>query len=379
MDLAGRLVRWQGLPLLEVHPASVRFRSSLAMPVVVALGRVATMVAPPVLRRVLPLLLMLSALLAGCTRSEPAATSPLAARAPLRRIVLQADWFPQAEQGGFYQALARGFYAEVGLAVEILPGGPGAGIELKLARGEADFALMKSDDAIVAVARGLPFVMVMAALQHDPQALIVHADSPVRDWSDLNGRVVIASPSMTWIPYLQRRYGITFSLRPNTYGLGEFLANRAAVQQGFVTARAIFRGPARAPGARAAARGLRLRLLPGSGHAGGVLRTDPAAVRAFVAASTRGWMDYVSGDPAPGNGLILARNREMTPELLTFSRDEMIRRGLVTGDPVRGERVGKLALPRVTALIDTLVSLQVLDAPLPVAKVATDALQTSAP
>ena len=37
--------------------------------------------------------------------------------------------------------------------------------------------------------------VVMAALQHDPQALIVHADSPVQTWGDLNGRTVIASPS----------------------------------------------------------------------------------------------------------------------------------------------------------------------------------------
>ena len=151
------------------------------------------------------------------------------------------------------------------------------------------------------------------------------------------------------------------------------------LQQGFVTHEPFF--------AAQHGRPVRALLLADSGYdcypavvtRAELLRTDPAAVRAFVAASTRGWMDYVSGDPAPGNGLILARNREMTPELLTFSRDEMIRRRLVTGDPARGERVGQLALPRVAALIDTLVSLQVLDAPLPVAKVATDALLTSAP
>ncbi len=315
---------------------------------------------------------LFAALLAGCGRSVSEGTESAPARAPLRRVVLQSDWFPQAEHGGFYQAVARGFYAEAGLAVEILPGGPGAGIKLKLARGEADFALMKSDDAIVAVARGLPFVMVMAALQHDPQALIVHADSPVQTWGDLNGRTVIASPSMTWIPYLQRRYGIAFNLRPNTYGLGEFLANREAVQQGLVTHEPFF--------AAQHGRPVRALLLADAGYdcnpavvtRAETLAAAPDVVRAFVAASIRGWADYIGGDPSPADRLILARNREMNPELLAFSRGEMIRRRLVRGDPDAGERVGYLSLPRVAALMETLVSLKVIDAPLPLAKVVTD-------
>lgn len=349
------------------------------MPVVVALRAAARIVARPVILRALPFLVLLSALLGGCARSEPVQSPNATPRTALRRVVLQSDWFPQAEHGGFYQAVARGFYAEVGLEVDILPGGPGAGIKLKLARGEADFAMMKSDDTIVAVARGLPFVMVMAALQHDPQALIVHADSPVREWKDLNGRAVIASPSMTWIPYLQRRFGIAFSLRPNTYGLGEFLANREAVQQGLVTHEPFF--------AAQHGRPVRSLLLADSGYdcypavvtRAEMLRTDPAAVRAFVAASTRGWRDYITGDPGPADRLILARNREMTPELLAYSRGEMIRRRLVSGESAAGEKVGQLSLVRIASLMETLVSLKVIDAPLPVAKVATDAFLAEVP
>jgi NitT/TauT family transport system substrate-binding protein len=184
---------------------------------------------------------------------------------------------------------------------------------------------------------------------------------------------------MTWIPYVQRRYGITFSLRPNTYGLGEFLANRDAVQQGLVTHEPFF--------AAQHGRPVRALLLADSGYdcypavvvRAALLRADPAVVRAFVAASIRGWIDYIQGDPAPAERLILARNREMTPELLAFSRGEMIRRQLVAGDPARGERVGQLALPRIAALVDTLVGLKVLDAPLPVAKLATAAFLPDAP
>ncbi len=39
-------------------------------------------------------------------------------------ITFGTDWRAQAEHGGFYQALAKGFYAEHGLNVKIRQGGP---------------------------------------------------------------------------------------------------------------------------------------------------------------------------------------------------------------------------------------------------------------
>src|SRR5258708_8847147 len=69
---------------------------------------------------------------AGCGRPASSGATPSEAPAVpgLRRVVLQTDWFPQAEHGGFYQALAKGFYREAGLTVEIRPGGNAVGIKL---------------------------------------------------------------------------------------------------------------------------------------------------------------------------------------------------------------------------------------------------------
>src|SRR3954467_12182061 len=128
---------------------------------------------------------------AGCGRKE--GPNPLSAHAQhgaLRKVVLQTDWFPQAEHGGFYQALAKGFYREAGLDVDILPGGPGAGIKLKVAKGDADFGMNRSDDVIMAARQGMPLMIVAATMQHDPQAVMVHAESPVKTLRDLEGRTV---------------------------------------------------------------------------------------------------------------------------------------------------------------------------------------------
>jgi NitT/TauT family transport system substrate-binding protein len=263
--------------------------------------------------------------------------------------------------------------------VEIWPGGPGAGIKLKVARGDAEFGMLRSDDIILSASRGLPLVMVAATMQHDPMALMVHAASPVRTFKDLDGRAVIGNVGMTYFPYLEKRYGITIEKRQNTYGLGEFLANPNTIQQCMLTNEPFF----------ARQRGREVRTLPlaDSGFdcyhvvftRRDFLRNAPDTVRAFVQASIRGWRDYLGNDPAPAHAAILQRNPEMTPELLTFSRSEMIARKLVSGDPTKGEDIGRLSAERIGDEIETLLRLKILETPVSVERVAsTDLVPESA-
>ena len=316
------------------------------------------------------MLAVLFAGLSGCSREDARVAAP-AAPAPMPKVVLQTDWFPQAEHGGYYQALARGYYAEAGIEVEIWPGGPGAGIKLKVARGDAHFGMLRSDDVIMAAANGMPFVMVAATMQHDAQALMVHEASPVRTFPDLDGRVVIGNVGMAWFPYLEKRFGIQIQRRQNTYGLGEFLANTEIIQQCLITNEPYF--------AEKNGRKVRTLSLSSSGYdcyqtvftRRDFLRSSPALVRAFVAASIRGWRDYLDGDPSPANAIILQRNREMTPGLLDFSRREMIRHRFVHGDPAKGEDIGRLSPDRIAEEVKTLLELKILPKPVDIASVAT--------
>lgn len=316
---------------------------------------------------------LLASLLAGCGRDErPAVTQGSGGQpAPKRKVVLQTDWFPQAEHGGYYQALARGFYAEAGLDVEILPGGPGAGIKLKVAKGEADFGMNRSSDVILAASQGLPLMIVAATLQHDPIALMVHDASPVKTWRDLNGRVVVGNVGLAYLAYLERKLGLRFEKRQNTYGMGEFLANPEMIQQCLVTNEPFF--------ARQHGRKVRVLPLRDAGYDSydalfcrrELIRDAPDVVRAFVWASIRGWRDYMEVSPAAGNAEILRRNAQMTAAQLEFSRSEMIMRSLVHGDPERDEDIGQISLGRLAQEIDLLSSLRILDAPMAVSQVAT--------
>ena len=303
----------------------------------------------------------------GCARRETS-TAPVSA---LRKVVLQSDWFPQAEHGGYYQALARGFYRDAGLDVEILPGGPGATIKLNVAKGTADFGLYRSDDVIVAASRGLPLVMVAADFQHDGEALLVHDSNPVRTLADLNGKSVIAPPSMTWIPFVQKKYGIKFDLRPLNFGLAVFLGDKDTIQQCMMTSEPFF---ARQHGAK-----VRVIRIAGSGYdpyhvlmcRRELTRTSPEMVRAFVTASLRGWHEFIEKDPAPAFDLIRRRNSQMSLEQLEFSRHAMLAEGLVQGDARRGESIGAISIARVQEQIDALADFKITEKPVTVSAVAT--------
>ncbi len=325
----------------------------------------------------LTFLLLLASIAAGCGRKEVAA--PLPRAETKRKVVLQTDWFPQAEHGGFYQAVAKGFYAQAGLDVEIWPGGPGSGIKLKVARGDADFGMLRSDDLMLAVGQGMPLVMVAATLQHDGVALLVHAASPVKTFRDLDGRAVIGNVGMAWFPFLEKKYGIKIERRQNTYGLGAFLADPTAIQQCMVTSEPFF--------AQQHGRAVRALPLADSGYDcyhvlfahRELIRTAPEVVRAFVQASIRGWRDYLEADPAPAEQMILKRNPQMTPELLTFSRQELILRALVRGDPAKGEDIGQLSLTRLSEQMDSLLNLKIMETPIALSTVATKEFLPAAP
>jgi NitT/TauT family transport system substrate-binding protein len=317
--------------------------------------------------------LILIPLLAGaCARRDPAPAESPARPAKMRKVVLQTDWFPQAEHGGYYQALARGYYAEAGIEVDIWSGGPGAGIKLKVVRGDADFGMMRSDDLILAAGVGMPVIIVAATMQHDAQGLMVHDSSPVKTFKDLDGRTVIGNVGMAYFPYLEKKFGITIQRRQNTYGLGEFLANPDTVQQCLITSEPFF--------ARQNGRKVRTLSLSSSGYdcyqtlftRRELVRSSPDVVRGFVQASIRGWRDYLENDPAPANALILQRNPQMTRELIDFSRGELIRHAFVRGNPANGEDIGQISIERLTAEMNTLLSLNILERPVLISSIATD-------
>jgi NitT/TauT family transport system substrate-binding protein len=322
-------------------------------------------------RIVLLAVVVIAILLAGCGKkpAEDLASAPDAP--PLTKVRFQTDWYPQAEHGGFYQALARGFYREAGLDVEIVPGGPGPGVAPRLVSGTADLGMGQSDDVVVHVSNGLPFVIVGVHMQHDPQGILVHEESPVQSFADLDGRAVMAVPASIWIEYLKSSYGINFSIQPMNYGIAQFMTDPGFIQQCYVTNEPYY---VRQNGARP-----RTLLIANSGYDPyRILFTtrryaaeNPAAVRAFVAASVRGWVDFMTGDPAPAKALIAQRNPDMSPAFMDYTIQALREFQILAGDAEKGEGIGHMRRARLERQVETLARLKIIPAPVPLAEYAT--------
>lgn len=299
----------------------------------------------------------------GCGRKDDAAPTASADGRALERVRMHLDWHPQTEYGGYYQALERGFYREAGLEVEIIPGGPGVPFKEIVALERAEIGCTDGNDVIVAVSRGVPLVIVAAEMQRNPQGILFHEEHPLADFPALDGRTFMAGPGTAWVEYLRRQFGISFDLLPLTADLTSFLSDKTMVRQCFVTQEPFF--------ARQRGAAVGTLLLADSGYAPyrviytsrDYLARKPEVVRAFVAATIRGFDDVLDGDPAPAFAALHKANALMTPEVMEFSRGAMKRMRLVQGDPARGERTGQITRERMLHQIETLQSLGQLGRP----------------
>ncbi len=322
--------------------------------------------APARLFAALALLLSLSA----CSKTEPSATPAASGEKALTKVTLQSDWYAQAEHGGYYQAVAKGFDREAGIELAINQGGPGSFGPQKVAAGQVAFSMGRSDDLILAVQQGLPLVIIAALMQHDPQALLLHEENPANSFADLDGKSIMSVPGAAWVEYVQRKYKIKLNLIPLNYGLAQFMTDKNFIQQCFITNEPYF---VIKNGAKP-----KTFLISGSGYdpyrviftSRKFLRENPAAVRAFVTAANRGWADFLTGDATPGMALITKDNDKMDGDFMRYSIDAMNKYKLVTGDATQGERIGLIKRERIENMVSTLVATGMLPAPIPADQIA---------
>jgi NitT/TauT family transport system substrate-binding protein len=268
----------------------------------------------------------------------------LAPAAALERIVFATDWKAQAEHGGFYQALARGYYAERGLDVVIRQGGPGVNIPQLLGAGAVDMGMGSSSFMPLNLLReGAKAKAVMAVFQKSPEILMTHPRQDVKSLADMRGRpILLADASIGAVfVWLKAKYGFEDSqIRKYSFNMAPFLIDLKSIQQGYVTSEPFMyeQATGKAP---------QVFLYADNGYpsyaalvmAGGrLIEQKPAVVQAFVDATREGWRDYLHGDPSPANALILRDNPEMREEVIAQAIAKLKTHGIVeSGD---AERLG---------------------------------------
>jgi len=308
---------------------------------------------------ILCLLVFFAGLLAGCSR--PSRASGSNSGTSLTQVTLQADWYPQPEHGGFYTALAKGFYKEEGLDVTIQPGGPYMVVEQQVSVGAAQFGLGSSDRTLESVADGQALVAVAATMQRDPQGIMVHKDSPIRSFADLNGHTISIKPGYTWFAYLVKRYHLNdIHEIPATMSVANFVADPQYIQQAFATSEPFF--------ARQAGIETRVLLVSETGYdpyrvmftTRDFLQQHPQTVAGFVRASLKGWRDYLD-NPTAAHTVIAKLNPALNPEWMRFSWQAMRDGRFITGDEPNGAQLGQMSSERWTTMYKQLFELKVID------------------
>lgn len=261
--------------------------------------------------------------------------------AALDKVTLGTDWKAEAEHGGYYQAIATGIYAKYGIEVTLRQGGPQVNHSQLLAAGRLDFdETPNSFLPLNFTKENVPMVAVAALFQKDPQVLIAHPGVGNDSLAALKGKPIMIGADTrvgSWL-FLKSKFGYTDDqIRPYNFNVAPFLADKNAVQQGYLSSEPLLVEKA---GVKPV-----VFLLANEGYSSyaSVIETSrkmveekPDLVQRFVNASIEGWYSYLYGDPAPANALIKKDNPEQTDELLDYAIKKIKEYGIVdSGDSLK--------------------------------------------
>jgi NitT/TauT family transport system substrate-binding protein len=275
------------------------------------------------------------------------------------KVTFGTNWKAQAEHGGFYQAVATGLYRKAGLDVTIRMGGPQVNHPQLLAAGAIDFNIGSSSFGALNYVQGaIPMVAVAAIFQKDPQVLISHPGQGNDTLAAMKGKPILigAGSRATFWNFLKAKYGYTDDqIRPYTFNMAPFLADKSAIQQGYLTSE-----PYKIE--QAGVKPL-VHVLADAGYSSysctietswKLVREKPDLVQRFVNASIEGWYSYLHGDPGPGNTLIKKDNPDMTDDVIAYGIAALKKYGVVDSGDAKTLGIGAMTDARWKEFLATM-------------------------
>ena len=278
------------------------------------------------------------------------------------KVVFATNWKAHADHGGFYQALVDGTYKKYGLDVEIQQGGPMVNNRPMLPAGKVDF-LMTGNllQSFENVKNGIPTVVVAAFFQKDPQAMFAHPGQGYDTFKDMaNAPVAFIGKDgqFSFWQWMKSDYGFKDkNLKPYTFNMGPFLADKKSIQQGYAFSE---------PQVIKAQAGFDpdLVLLADYGFSTyaslietrvDLVKNKPEMVRKFVEASIIGWTNFLYGDHKAGSELIAKLNPEATLASQQSVIDGMKKLGIVDSGESLTKGIGAMDPARMKDFYEKMV------------------------
>jgi NitT/TauT family transport system substrate-binding protein len=236
----------------------------------------------------------------------------------LKKVSIRTDWFADGQHAGYYIANAKGYYKAAGLDVTILSGSGSIQVVQQVAAGNDTFGNAFGLAVIGGRANGAP-VKAVANFGADAMACIaIRADSGMTSPKDLKGKTVgsgTGSPFAAFLPIIWKNVGLSDTdvtvqqIAPSS-GVPDLVNKRIAGWLG-----ASWEEPIVMEMDFKTKGGCFLFKDYGAGFLGPSIITndktiasDPAMVKAFVAASMEGWR-YAFAHPAEAGEIVTAANK----------------------------------------------------------------------
>ena len=281
------------------------------------------------------------------------------------KLTYMSNWYAQAEHGGFYQAQVSGLYKREGLDVTIRMGGPQVNGMQLLAAGQIDCYMGYDVSTMKSWENGVNAMTVAASFQKDPQVLIGHPGVTNR-LEDLPGKTILISTGAqnSYWPWLKAAYKLQDSqVRPYTFNVQPFIADKNVVQQGYMTSE---------PFAIEQQAKFKPNVFLLSDHGWPPYSTTvvcmektvkqrPKAVAAFVKATMEGWRAYLNGDPSAANAAIKKDNPNMTDDKLANGIKLLKESGMVMGGDAAKPGIGVITDDRMKKTYEMMVSMKLID------------------
>lgn len=240
-------------------------------------------------------LLFISCLTACAPKTAPTST--------LTPITVQLKYYHQAQFAGFYAADQNGYYADEGLKVNFLEGGPNIDLQKAVLEGTAQFGVTAPEQLIAARANGKPLRAIAVIFRRNPLVFITLADSGVTRPQDIVGKKVQYNATTGLIlNAMLARFGIPSNAYTEVnvgYDLEALYSGRVEVWNAFLTNEVL----------QAQADGYEVNIIYPDDYGihfyadtlyttDDIIAADPDLVLGFLRATLEGWMFAVENPDA---------------------------------------------------------------------------------
>jgi ABC-type nitrate/sulfonate/bicarbonate transport system substrate-binding protein len=126
-------------------------------------------------------LILFALLLSGCGVSNSA---------PKDKVTVQLAWFHQIEYTGFYVAAQKGYYTDENIDITLVAGNYDVDPIAELTNGNAQFAISRSVNTIIAKSKGQDVVAIGTVFRKDPFVLVSLKKANIKTPQDLVGKTI---------------------------------------------------------------------------------------------------------------------------------------------------------------------------------------------